>query len=336
MRQERASIMAGNLLTDIAGIRVGHANAPELSSGVTAVLFDEPVIASVDVRGGGPGSHETDLLDPAMTVERIDAISLSGGSAFGLEAACGIQAYLREQGRGFAVAGIRVPIVPGGTLFDLHDGTPGWQRFSPYRDLGHAAAAAAVKEFALGSVGAGLGATTVNLKAGIGSASACSDDGQLVAALVAVNAAGSATVGPGPWFWAAPFEHGREFGGRGWPSALPAHALELRTKGAVGQNTTIGVVATSAVLTKGQVKRLAMMAQDGLARALYPVHTLLDGDLLFAVATGQTPLSDPVVQLSQLGALAANVVARAIARAVFEARALASSPLPSWQDVFSS
>jgi L-aminopeptidase/D-esterase-like protein len=327
--------MLRNLITEIAGVRVGHANARELCSGVTAILFDEPVVASIDVRGGGPGSHETELLDPAMTVEHIDAICLSGGSAFGLEAAAGIQAYLREQGRGFAVGSARVPIVPGATLFDLlYGGSKDWGRFSPYRDLGYAAGAAAAQAFGLGSVGAGLGATTVNLKAGIGSASASSRGGHLVAALVAVNAAGSAIIGRGPWFWAAPYEQGKEFGGIGWPSRMPDDALDLRTKGTVGQNTTIALVATDATLTKAQVKRLAMMAQDGLSRALYPVHTLLDGDVVFAVSTGRTPVADPLFTLSEVGALAANVLARAIARGVFEATALPSTALPSWRDVF--
>src|SRR2546430_758953 len=170
-----------NLLTDVAGVRVGHADDAKLASGVTAVVFDEPAVASIDVRGGGPGTREADLLDPAMTVERIDAIALSGGSAFGLEAGAGMQAWLREQGRGFQVRSARVPIVPGAILFDLlAGGEKNWGRFAPYRDLGYAAAAAAAPAFTLGSVGAGLGATTVDLKGGIGSASATISDGLTV------------------------------------------------------------------------------------------------------------------------------------------------------------
>src|SRR5665648_633327 len=194
-----------NLITDIPGLRVGHAGDAKLGSGVTAIVFDAAVVASVDVRGGGPGTRETALLDPAQTVEGIDAIALSGGSAFGLDAASGVQAWLREQGRGFQVREARVPIVPGAILFDfLSGGDKAWGRYPPYRELGYEAAKIAGAEFALGSVGAGLGATTFNLKGGIGSASAQTRDGLLVGAIVAANAAGSVTVGEGPHFWAAP------------------------------------------------------------------------------------------------------------------------------------
>src|SRR5262249_45839385 len=207
-----------NLITDVPGLRVGHAQDERLGSGTTALIFDQPAVAAVDVRGGAPGPRETDLLDPGMLVEHIDAIALSGGSAFGLDAASGVQEWLREQGRGFAVGTARVPIVPAAILFDLtHPGDKEWGRFPPYRDFGHAAAAAAALEFALGSVGAGLGATTRNFKGGIGSASAMCD-GVTIGALAAANAAGSMVVGDGPWFWAAPFEQGEEFGGRGFPS----------------------------------------------------------------------------------------------------------------------
>src|ERR1700716_2525897 len=162
-----------NLITDAPGVRVGHAQDPRLASGATAIFFDEPVVAAVDMRGGAPGTRETDLLGPATLVERIDAIALSGGSAFGLDAASGIQAWLREQGRGFAVGAARIPIVPGAVLFALPVGEDkGWGRSPPYRELGYAAAAAAGSTFALGSAGAGLGALTVNFKGGTGSAPA--------------------------------------------------------------------------------------------------------------------------------------------------------------------
>ncbi len=196
-----------NLITDVPGLKVGHAGDVNLGSGSTAVIFDQPAVASIDVRGGGPGTRETALLDPAQTVEAIDAITLSGGSAFGLDAASGVQAWLREQGRGFAVGTARVPIVPAAMLFDLlSGGDKDWGRYPPYREFGYAAAASAAVDFALGSVGAGTGATTVNYKGGIGSASAQSADGCTVGALAAVNAVGSVIVGGGPWFWAAPFE----------------------------------------------------------------------------------------------------------------------------------
>jgi len=290
----------------------------------------------VDVRGGGPGTRETALLDPAQTVEGIDAIVLSGGSAFGLDAASGVQAWLREQGRGFAVREARVPIVPGAILFDLlSGGNKDWGRYPPYREFGYEAAKNAGSDVALGSVGAGLGCTTVNLKSGIGSASAQTRDGITVGAIVAVNAAGSVTVGDGPQFWAVPFEQEKEFGGRGWPSAFPADALALRSKGAPGQATTLAVVATDAKLTKAQANRLAVIAQTGLARAIYPVHTLLDGDVVFAAAVGQQPLPDPVYSMSELGMVAANVLARAVARGVYEASALPyPNALPSWKDKF--
>jgi D-aminopeptidase len=328
--------VARNLITDVAGLRVGHADDHRLASGSTVILFDKPAVAGVDVRGGGPGSRDTELLDPAMTVECIDAITLSGGSAFGLDAASGVQAWLREQGRGFAVAGMVVPIVPGAVLFDLDNGgDKNWGRFAPYRDLGYAATAAASTDFGLGSVGAGLGATTVNLKGGFGSASATTRDGHTVGAAVAVNAVGSVTVGAGPSFWAAAFEVHREFGGRGWPSPMPADALALRTKGGPLASTTIALVATDATLTKAQAKRLAVMAQDGFARAIYPVHTPLDGDTVFAASTGRRPLTDPIYEFAELGALAANVLARAVARGVYEATALPfRGALPSWRDRF--
>jgi L-aminopeptidase/D-esterase-like protein len=325
-----------NLITDVPGLLVGNAEDRALASGVTAIVFDQPAIASGDVRGGAPGTRDTDLLAPEETVERIDAIVLSGGSAFGLDAPGGAQAWLREQGRGFAVGAVRVPIVPGAILFDLlNGGNKDWGRFPPYRDLGYAAAANVAETFALGSAGAGLGANTVNLKGGLGSASATTRDGATVGAIVAVNAVGSVTVGDGPHFWAAPFELEGEFGGRGLPSPRPPDALTVRLKGRPRQNTTIALVATDATLTKPQAKRLAVVAHDGLARAIYPVHTPLDGDIVFSASTMRRPLADPIYALAELGALAANVLARAIARAVYEATALPfPGALPGWKDKF--
>lgn len=325
-----------NLITDVAGLQVGHAEDAKLGSGSTAILFDEPAVASVDLRGGGPGSRETELLAAHSTVERVDAISLSGGSAFGLDATSGVQGWLHERGRGYAIGTVRVPIVPGAIIFDLlAGGDKHWGRFSPYRELGYQAATATSKTFALGSAGAGLGATTAGLKGGIGSASAITADGVTVGAIVVVNAVGSITIGNGPHFWAAPFEQNREFGGRGWPQAFGPEALAVRTKGGPREATTIALVATDAVLTKAQCHRLAVMAQTGCARAIYPVHTPLDGDIVFAAATGRKPLSDPLIALTALGALAANVLARAIARGVYEASALPfEGALPAWRDKF--
>jgi L-aminopeptidase/D-esterase-like protein len=325
-----------NLITDVPGVSVGQAEDMRLASGVTAIVFVEPAVGSVDVRGGGPGTRETALLDPAQTVSGIDAIVLSGGSAFGLDSASGVQAWLREQGRGFRVREARVPIVPAAILFDLlNGGDKDWGRYPPYRELGYTAAADAGPEFALGSIGAGLGATTVNLKGGLGSASATTPGGITVGAVTAVNAACTVTIGDSPHFWAAPFERNAEFGGLGHHPAIPDEAFIARTKGSPRISTTLAVVATDAILTKAQCHRLAVMAQTGLARAVYPVHTPLDGDVLFAAATGKKPLSDPVLGLTELGTLAANVLARAVARGVYEATALPfPGALPSWKDRF--
>ncbi|MBI3700059.1 MAG: P1 family peptidase [Afipia sp.] len=328
-----------NLMTDVAGVRVGHADDAVLASGVTAIVFDQPAVAAMDVRGGGPGTREGSLLDVANTVEKIDAIALSGGSAFGLEAGGGVQAWLAEQGRGFAVRDALVPIVPGAIVFDLlNGGNKKWGRFAPYRDLGYAAAAAAGADFTLGSVGGGLGALTANFKGGIGSASEKTPRGVTVGAVVIVNALGSVTVGDGPWFWAAPFERDGEFGGKGFPSKFSDDMLSIRLKGAPAtaaiENTTIAVVATDAALTKAQAKRLAMIAQTGFARAIYPVHSPMDGDIVFAASTGQRPI-EPLLELTELGAVAANVLARAVARGVYEAEALPfSGALPSWKKRF--
>jgi D-aminopeptidase len=325
-----------NLITDVPGLLVGNADDAKLASGVTTIVFDNAAVASADVRGGAPGTRDIDLLQPEETVERIDAVVLSGGSAFGLDAPSGVQARLREQGRGFAIGNIRVPIVPGAILFDLlNGGDKDWGRFPPYRDLGYAAAANASRDFKLGTAGAGYGATTVNLKGGLGSASAQTRDGATVGALVAVNAVGSVTIGDGPHFWAAAFEQNGEFGARGLPSPLPPDALAIRLKGGVRQNTTIALIATDATLTKAQAKRLAVVAHDGLARAIYPVHTPLDGDIVFAASTEKRELADPIYAFAELGALAANVLARAVARALYEATALPfAGALPSWKDKF--
>ena len=328
-----------NLLTDISGVRVGHADDAALASGVTAVIFDKPAVASIDVRGGGPGTREASLLDLQSTVEAVDAIALSGGSALGLDAAGGVQAWLAEQGRGLRIREAIIPIVPGAICFDLlNGGNKAWGRFPPYRDLAYTATAAADTDFALGSVGAGLGATTANFKGGLGSASAQTAAGVKVAALAVVNAVGSTTVGDGPWFWAAPFEIGGEYGGRGLPPSFTPDMLAMRLKGAAAasavENTTLAVVVTDAVLTKPQAKRLAMIAQTGFARAIYPVHAPLDGDVVFAAATGEKPI-DPLAGLTELGMVAANVVARAIARGVYAATALPfPGALPAWKDRF--
>ncbi|KGM89797.1 L-aminopeptidase/D-esterase [Roseovarius mucosus DSM 17069] len=325
-------IAAQNLITDVAGLRVGNAQDMRLRSGVTVLVGDTPFTAGVHVMGGAPGTRETDLLSPDRVVEQVDALVLSGGSAFGLDAASGVADGLRDMGRGFPVGDVRVPIVPGAILFDLLNGGDKAWRENPYKVLGHAALSAASRDFEIGSIGAGTGATTANLRGGLGSASALLPGGVTVGALVAVNALGSATAGEGPEFWAAPFERGAEFGGRGVARAYPDPLL-APTKLAQHGNTTIGIVATDATLTQAQCTRLATAAQDGFARALVPSHTVMDGDLIFAAATGARPAPDLVAQV-MLGHAAACVMARAIARAVFAARSAPGDTLPAWQDRF--
>ena len=326
-----------NLITDVPGLAVGNAADAAAKTGTTVVVFDEPAVTSVKVLGGGPGTREAALLEPEQTVGAIDALVLSGGSAFGLDAAGGVAARLAEMGRGFAVGNVRVPIVPAAILFDLgNGGDKGWGMAPPYRDLGIAALDSAAIDFALGTAGAGFGATTATLKGGLGSASTVLASGHTVGALVAVNALGSATIGDTGHFWAAPFEEDGEFGGRGWPHPIPENARAIRTKfdAKPGTNTTIAIVATDAILTKAEAKRLAIAAHDGFARALWPAHTPLDGDLVFAVSTGRRPLADPVGDSIQLGATAAATLARAIARGVHAATAGADDAQPTWQARF--
>lgn len=325
-----------NLLIDIDGVAVGHATDLVLGSGVTAIVFDTRAIASGSMLGGAPGGRDTALLDPSMTVEAVDAFVLSGGSAFGLDAAGGVQSGLRDIGRGFQIGSVRVPIVPQAILMDLlNGGDKDWGLHSPYRDMGYEAfKAASSAAFALGTVGAGTGATTATFKGGLGSASAETSSGLRVAAIVAVNAMGSATVGASQHFWAAPFENDSEFGGRGLPVAFTHTDSAMRIKGVTLTATTIGAVVTDAILTKAQAHRLSIMAHGGLARAILPSHLSSDGDTMFAAATGCKPLT-AAADFSELCHLATLVTARAIARGVFEAAALPhQGAQPSWQDRF--
>ncbi|PNG24973.1 P1 family peptidase [Methylocella silvestris] len=323
-----------NLITDVAGLRVGNAQDARIASGVTTVLFEAPAAASIAIHGGAPGGRDTALLEPGMTVEAVNALVLSGGSVYGLDAMGGVTAFLRVQGQGFSVGAVKVPIAPGAVLFDLLNG--GDKDFGPepiYWRLGFEAAAAAALDFPLGTAGAGYGATTADLKGGLGSASATSASGFTVGALVAVNAIGRATIGEGPHFWAAPYERGAEFGGLGWPAVWPG--ADFKIKSVEPQNTTIAIVATDAALTRSEAKRLAVMAQDGMARALRPAHAAMDGDTVFSAATGLAPKPATLTDKIEIGALAADCLARAIARAIYEARALpfAASP-PDWRKRF--
>lgn len=324
-----------NLITDIDGIEVGHAQDTRLASGVTALVFDEPATASIAIHGGAPGLRDTGLLEPEMMVETVDALVLSGGSAFGLDAMGGVMAFLREKGRGFPVRAMRVPIVPGAVLFDLtNGGEKGFGREPVYWHLGFHAAEAATTDFKLGSIGAGLGATTENLKGGLGSASDITSAGFRVGALVVVNAVGRATIGAGPHFWAAPYERNGEFGDLGLPSPWPEEPA-LHIKGDAAENTTIAVVATDAALTKPEARRLAVMAHDGMARALRPAHATMDGDTIFSAATGRARNVPTLRDKIEIGARAADCLARAIARAVYEATPLPfAGALPSWHTKF--
>ncbi|CUH40321.1 L-aminopeptidase/D-esterase [Jannaschia seosinensis] len=312
-----------NLITDVAGLRVGNAHDAALRSGATVLTGDAPFVAGVHVMGGAPGTRETDLLAPDKLVQEVDALVLSGGSALGLDAASGVADGLRAAGRGFAVGGQRVPIVPGAILFDLLNGGDKAWEVNPYGALGRAALNAAATTFGTGSAGAGFGATTMDLAGGLGSASVVLKNGVTIGALVAVNALGRVCDDAGR-FHAAPFEFGDEFGGRGQASFDPA--WEPYGDRPPGTATTIAIVATDAHLTQAEATRLATAAHDGMARAIMPSHTPMDGDLIFAAATGARPLADPVWDGLRLGHAAACCLARAVARGVFAATAQGSHP----------
>ena len=327
-----------NLITDVPGLLVGQAEDVAGITGTTVVLAEAPAVAAVDVRGGAPGSRETELLDPAALVGQVDAIVLSGGSAFGLDAASGVTQGLAAMGRGFAVRDVRVPIVPAAILFDL--GFPGrrpWVGEPPYRRLGEAALASAGHTFRLGNAGAGLGAKTGRLKGGIGSASLRLGDGETVGALVALNSWGSVVRPDCGRFWAAELALAGEIPPQPAAPATPFDAEDFSACAAAlaGANTTIAVVATDLPLDRNQCRRLAIMAQDGLAQAIRPAHTPFDGDTVFALSAGPRSLSggmgggDPA-RLTRLGAAAATCLARAVMRAAVAATTLGG--LPSWTE----
>jgi len=326
-----------NLITDIRGLTVGNVEDDTINTGVTALIMDHPMTASVHVMGGAPGTRDTELLSPENTVEKIDGLFLSGGSAFGIDAGGGVQAWLREHNRGFSHAGLTIPLVPGAILFDLiNGGDKDWGQYSPYRELGYEAAKNSAKMFSIGSAGAGKGALTAGLLGGLGSASLTLDSGIMLGALVAVNALGSTVIGNSDNFWAAPFELNNEFGGKGLPSSPPDHTSDIKIKFRDGikshTNTTIAIIATDADLTKSQAKRLAIAAHDGFARAIWPSHTPMDGDIVFSVASGSSGIKPELADWIDLGAFAASTMSRAIARAVFEATSDDNSYYPAYQD----
>lgn len=324
---------ARNLITDVPGLRVGNAADAVLGSGSSVLLGERAFTAAVSVMGGSPGTRETDLLAPDKVVQEVEAIVLSGGSVYGLDAVGGVVDGLRAMGRGFSVHGLHVPVVPGAIIFDLINGGRKDWTVNPYPALGRAALAAVAEEFEIGSAGAGFGATSQNLKGGLGSASAVLENGITVGALVAVNPLGSVVVGESGQFWAAPWELDGEFGGRGVASSYPA-ALEPRPGKQLGEATTIAIIATDAALTQAQAQRIATAAHDGMARAIVPSHTPYDGDLVFAVSTGARSMPDPHVDTYLLGHVAATVLARAIARGVYAARAMPGDRQPTWASLY--
>jgi len=343
MAEMRATPGLRNLITDVPGLKVGQAQDAAARTGVTVILPDAQAVCAADVRGGGPGTRETDALAPENLVEAVDAVVLSGGSVYGLAAADGVAAWLGVRGRGYGlVPGVPPsPVVPAAILFDMaNGGDKAWGESPPYRELGRAAVAVAAEDFALGTAGAGYGAMAGQLKGGTGSASVVSEDGYTVGAVVAVNSWGSVTA-PGPvggggrTFWAAPYEIGGEFGGLGSAGLMAGPDVwGLAKRPDATRNTTIACVATDAALTPAQAKRLAVMAQDGLARAIRPAHAPFDGDIVFALTTGRRPLAAPAdFTLARLGALAADTLARAIARGVYEATPWPGTEVRCWRDL---
>lgn len=318
-----------NLITDVPGLKVGQAHDAAARTGVTVILPDDRAVAGCDVRGGGPGTRETDALAPENLVDAVDAIVLSGGSVYGLAAADGVVAWLGAQGRGYGLVarpGVPPsPVVPAAILYDVaNGGDRAWGEEPPYLRLGREAVVQAGLDFDLGTAGAGYGAMAGGLKGGTGSASVVSADGYTVGAVVAVNSFGSVVAPGGRAFWAAPYELGAEFGGLGAASlaARPDDWGLAKSDPAQRMNTTIACVATDAVLTPAQAKRVAIMAQDGLARAIRPIHAPFDGDVVFALSTGRQPLGEaPDFMIARLGTLAADCLARAVARGVYAATA---------------
>lgn len=323
-----------NLITDVSGLKVGNSTDATLKSGVTVLTADAPFVASVHVMGGAPGTRETDLLAPDKSVVAVDALVLSGGSAYGLDACSGVMDGLRAAGRGLQVGAALIPLVPGAILFDLlNGGDKDWDD-NPYRALGREALLAAAEDFTLGTAGAGTGALSAMHKGGLGSASLVLGDGTTVGALVAANPVGSVTTPGERHFWAAPFEMAGEFGGLGPDPASGFCATPASAKMAAlfgpRANTTIAIVATDRALTKAQCHRLSVAAHDGIARAVVPAHTPIDGDLIFALSTGTgAPATD--AEMLEIGHAAALCLSRAIARAIYEATPAPGDVLPCYR-----
>ena len=326
-----------NLITDVGGLKVGSSVDSSKKTGTTVLLPDNPCTASVAIHGGAPGARDVSMLEPDQTIEKVNALVLSGGSVFGLDSCGGVLQWLLENNTGLKVGNIPVPIAPGAILFDLPIADGNFKDNLPdYHRLGYQACERSTVDLELGTCGAGYGATTANLKGGLGSASVVFDSGIVVGAIVAVNAVGSVTMANGKHFWAAPFEINAEFGGLGLPTGTGTDYTQLQVKSMRTEaptNTTIGIVATNAKLDKGSCKRLATMAHDGISHAVWPAHTPFDGDLLFALSTGELEMENPMQGIFELGVGAATTVARAIARGVHSAVAEKSDLLPVWSDI---
>ena len=329
-----------NCLADVAGLSIGCAADETALTGVTVIVPDGRAVCGVDVRGGGPGTRETDALAPENLVDAIDALVLAGGSVYGLAAADGVAAAMGAEGRGFTLgemAGVpRSPVVPAAILYDLaNGGSKSWGDAPPYAALGRAAYAARGREVPQGNAGAGMGALAGALKGGQGSASIVTGDGFTIAALACVNSWGSVTMPGQRAFWAHAFEIGGEFGGVRPDPQIAFDAEDwsgAKINPAPRGNTTIACVAVDADLTPAEAKRVAQMASAGLARAIRPVFAPFDGDVVFALATAARATPEPrPLAVARFGALAADCLTRAVARGVFAAGAVGAHK--AWRDL---
>ena len=321
-----------NLITDVAGLLVGQSEDHTIKTGVSVITSGKPFTAALHIMGGAPGTRDTDLLAPDKLVQQVDAIVLSGGSVFGLDAASGVADALRNEGRGFQFGDMRVPVTPGAVLFDLLNGGDKKWDDNPYPALGKIAYKARSNEFDIGTAGAATGGRAGTLKGGTGSASLVLENGSIVGALVALNSVGNVVGDDWGRFFAAPFEFGCEFGGRSSPDFRDA-AVEPVLPGNPNGNTAIAVVATDVIMDQAQLTRMATAAHDGLARAILPSHTPFDGDLVFAVSTGRRDMTDPLEPM-RLGHAAAVSLSRSVARAVFHATKSDDDVVSTWSDKF--